>query len=96
MRIMLISGSIILPVVMLYLQKRWLRLRDIFNYVAILATLIFGNVTSLSIYKVLIDKTVFMTSIHAILLNPLFLISGAYMGIYVLYRLLLLTMEEQQ
>lgn len=96
MRIILVSGSIILPIGMIYLHKRWLRLRDIFNYVAILATLIFGNVTSLSIYKVLIDKTVFMTSIHAILLNPFFLISGAYMGIYVLYRLLLLTMEEQQ
>ncbi|EEL71192.1 hypothetical protein bcere0026_18700 [Bacillus mycoides] len=29
-----------------------------------------------------------MTSIHGILLNPLFLLAGAYIGIYTLYLIL--------
>ncbi|WP_238591036.1 hypothetical protein [Oceanobacillus picturae] len=40
------------------------------------------------------ENTVFMTTIHAILLNPLFLVAGGYIGIYTAYRLLLLTRKE--
>src|SRR5699024_2846286 len=95
MKVMLIAGSIILPLIMFYSQKHWLRLRFIYNFVAIIAALVFGNIASLSIYKIIKDKTVFMTSIHAIFLNPFFLIAGSYIGIYALYRLLLLSLEEQ-
>jgi len=94
MKTILIAGSFIAPLIMFYSQKRWKRLRLIYNLVTIIAVLVFGNIASLSIYKIIIDKTVFMTSIHAVFLNPFFLISGSYIGIYVLYRLLLLTMEE--
>jgi len=90
MKIIIIAGSIILPVVMLYLQSRWRYLRLIFNVVAYLALLVFGNIASLSIYKIIKSKTVFMTDIHAIFLNPLFLITGTYIGIYALYQLLLI------
>jgi len=93
---MLIVGSIALPLIMFYSQKYWVRLRLIYNLFAIIAGLVFGNIASLSIYKIIKDKTVFMTAIHAIFLNPFFLIAGSYIGIYVLYRLLLLSMEEQQ
>jgi|SRR5690625_4582616 len=95
-RIMLIVGSIVLPILMFYLQKHWVRLRGIYNLIAIIAVLAFGNIASLSIYKIIKDGTVFMTAIHGIFLNPFFLIAGSYIGLYVLYRLLLLCMGEQQ
>ncbi|WP_164214947.1 transposase [Virgibacillus sp. YIM 98842] len=95
MRIMLIAGSFILPLIMFYTQKRWLRLRIIYNAAAIVAVLVFGNISSLSIYQIIKDDTVFMTAIHGIFLNPFFLVAGSYIGIYILYRLLLLCMVEQ-
>lgn len=95
MKTILIAGSIIFPLIMFYSLKFWIRLRLIYNVVAIIAALVFGNIASLSIYKIIKDKTVFMTAIHAVFLNPIFLIAGSYIGIYVLYRLLLLSMEEQ-
>ncbi|WP_026907419.1 hypothetical protein [Paucisalibacillus globulus] len=96
MKAILITGSIVLPLIMFYSQKTWTRLRLIYNLVTIIALLVFGNIASLSVYQIIKDKTVFMTAIHAIFLNPLFLISGAYIGIYVLYRMLLLSIEEKQ
>lgn len=92
---MMVAGSIIVPIVMFYVQKYWVW-RLIFNCLSILAVLVFGNIASLSIYKVIIENAVFMTNIHGVFLNPFFLISGAYLGVYVLYRLSLLTMEERQ
>jgi len=55
---------------------------------AYLALYVLGTIISINIYDVLIQDLVFMTSIHGILLNPFFLISGAYIGIYTLYLLL--------
>ncbi|KYG32614.1 hypothetical protein [Bacillus gaemokensis] len=49
---------------------------------------ILGTVIALNIYDVLVHGLVYMTTIHGILLNPLFLITGAYVGIYALYFLL--------
>lgn len=94
MKILLIAGSIILPLIMLYTQHHWFRLRIIYDAAAIIALLIFGNIASLSIYQIIIDNTVFMTEIHAIFLNPYFLISGSYIGVYILYQLLLIFSED--
>src|SRR5690625_7039195 len=96
MKIILIAGSVGLPIAMLYSQKLWTRIKFIYNAISIIALLIFGNIASLSIYKIIKDGTVFMTAIHGIFLNPFFLIAGSYIGLYVLYRLLLLCMGEQQ
>jgi hypothetical protein len=79
---------------MFYLQKKWIRFRLIFNLGAIIATLLFGNIASLSIYQIIKDNTVLMTNIHAVFLNPYFLIAGSYLGVYILYRLLILTEKE--
>lgn len=95
MKIILLLGSIILPLLMYYTQRRWLSLRFIYNLIAILALLVFGNIASLSVYTIIKENAVFMTSIHAVFLDPFFLITGSYIGVYVLYRLLLL-LEEQK
>jgi len=80
---------------MLLLQKKSKIARTAFNVLAVLATIIFGGIASTSIYQIIVDNAVFMTTIHAIFLNPLFLVTGAYIGVYMLYRFLLWTWEEK-
>lgn len=94
MKIVLVAGSIIIPLFMLYVQHRWMKLRTLFNVLMLISTLIFANIASLSVCQVISDRTVFMTAIHAVFLNPFFLITGAYIGLYTLYRLMLLCKEE--
>lgn len=95
MKVLLILASIILPIAMFILQKIWLKARFVFNSIAIISMLTFGNIASLSIYEILKDKTVFMTNIHSVFLNPLFLVTGGYLGIYLLYRLIILSLENE-
>jgi hypothetical protein len=90
----LIFGSIFTPILMFFLQKALPKLRLFFNISAFVSALVFGNISSLAIYEIIKDKTVFMTNIHSIFLNPLFLITGSYLGVYIIYRLALWTLEE--
>ncbi|WP_246596315.1 transposase [Bacillus alkalicola] len=70
---------------MVLLQRKWGRLCLIYHIIALLSILIFGNIAAIAIYSILRDNTVFMTNIHGIFLNPFFLISGVYIGIYIVY-----------
>ncbi|MEK5332612.1 MULTISPECIES: transposase [unclassified Lysinibacillus] len=91
---LLVVSSIIVPFVMLLLQKKSKIVRLLFNVLAVFAMLVFGGIASTSIYQIIVDNAVFMTTIHAIFLNPLFLVSGAYIGVFIIYRLMLLTWHE--
>ncbi|MDR6125132.1 hypothetical protein QFZ87_004729 [Bacillus sp. SLBN-46] len=94
MKFILILGSILAPLLLVILQKVQPKLRLLCNIVAILSALVFGNISSLAIYEIIKDDTVFMTNIHSIFLNPLFLLTGAYLGIYFIYRMVIWTLEE--
>lgn len=74
----------------------WHILKSVYNLLSIFALLIFGNIAALSIYQVIRDGIVYTTTIHGIFLNPYFLIAGSYIGIYILYRVFLLSMKEHQ
>ena len=95
MKILLVIASISFPIIMFYLQNKNIKFRIIFNVTAIISAIIFGNIASTSIFQILIDNAVFMTAIHGIFLNPFFLITGAYLGVFIVYRLLILTMAER-
>lgn len=95
MKVLLVITSIALPIVMFYLQNQWKNSQIIFNSMAVISIIIFGNIAAISIYQIIVDDKVFMTTIHAIFLNPFFLITGAYLGLYILYRLLILTANEK-
>ena len=95
MKILLVIASISFPIIMFYLQNKNIKFRIIFNITAIISAIIFGNIASTSIFQILIDNAVFMTAIHGIFLNPFFLITGAYLGVFIVYRLLILTMDER-
>ncbi|WP_461176656.1 transposase [Virgibacillus ainsalahensis] len=94
MNTLLVLVSLLLPLTMIFLRKKWDRLHFIFNLTALISTFVFGNIASLSIYQITKDKTVFMTNIHAIFLNPLFLITGSYLGIYILYQMMNKTLKK--
>ncbi len=95
MKILLVLGSVIGPLIMYFLSRKKL-FRLAIHVLAILSALIFGNIASLSIYQIIVDDAVFMTTIHGIFLNPLFLITGAYLGVYLLFRLLVLSLNEKK
>lgn len=94
LKLLLVASSIVIPAVMVYLKSKSKRLQMIFNVVAVLSTIIFGSIASTSIYQIIRDDKVFMTTIHGIFLNPLFLMTGGYLGVFVIYRLLLLVFDE--
>ncbi|MGE7921452.1 transposase [Viridibacillus sp. NPDC093762] len=95
MKILLVLSSIVFPIIMVYLQNKNKIFLMIFNMIAVISTLIFGSIASTSIYQIIVDNAVFMTAIHKVFLNPLFLITGAYLGIYILYRLMIITLDER-
>ncbi|WP_047985891.1 hypothetical protein [Ornithinibacillus californiensis] len=96
MEFLLIAGIIILPVVMLWIVNIWGNFRSFFNVTAVLSAMIFGIISSISVHEVIVNQTVMMTTIHAIFLNPFFIISGSYLGLYLLYRLLIILFKEKE
>ncbi|MGX2959361.1 transposase [Peribacillus sp. JNUCC 23] len=95
MKILLVVSSIAFPIIMVFLQNHRKIFRIIFNIIAVISTSIFGNIAATSIYQILIDNAVFMTTIHGIFLNPYFLITGSYLGVFIIYRLMVLTLDER-
>lgn len=94
MKILLVASSIVVPIVMLYLKHTSDKFKMVFNIVAVISTIIFGSIISTSIYQIIADDAVFMTTIHAIFLNPVFLLTGAYLGVFTIYKIMVLTLEE--
>ncbi|MCI1592304.1 MULTISPECIES: hypothetical protein [Heyndrickxia] len=88
-------ASVIVPIIMYILQHYWRMLRLLFNSIALLSFLIFGNIAAYSILNVIKDNTVFMTTIHSVFLNVYFLLTGAYIGVYILYQVLFLIFKER-
>lgn len=80
---------------MLFLKMKSAKFNLVFNIVALFSIIIFGNIASTSIYQIIIDDAVFMTTIHALFLNLDFMVTGAYLGVFVIYRLMILTLNER-
>ena len=95
MKILLVISSIVVPLIMVLLRKKISKSALVFNILAVIFVIIFGSIASTSIYQIIIDDSVFMTKIHGLFLNELFLISGAYIGVFTIYRLMILTLNEK-
>lgn len=94
MKLLLITGSIIVPFLMVYIQYRWKGTRTLFSILMLICIIIAGDIAALSIWQVIKDNALFMTHIHGIFLNPLFIVTGAYIGVYTIYLIVLLIGEE--
>ena len=95
LKFLLVVATVVVPAILLFLSLKSKKVQMIFNIVAVISTIIFGSITSTSIYQILIDDEVFMTTIHAIFLNPAFLVTGGYLGAFVIYRLMMLSLHER-
>lgn len=95
MKFLLVLAIIVTPVIMYVLQNKSSQFRIMINILSVVSIIIFGSIAATSIYQIIIDNAVFMTTIHAIFLNPFFLITGAYLGIYTITRLIIITMNEK-
>ncbi|OAS18889.1 hypothetical protein [Paenibacillus oryzisoli] len=88
MSIIIVIFVILIPLVML--ASAWLlqSIKHIFTGAAVLCAYIFGAISSTNVYQILQDDTVFMTNIHVVFTNKLFLFTGGYLGAYGIYMLL--------
>ncbi|GAE34861.1 hypothetical protein [Halalkalibacter akibai] len=86
MNVFILVAIIFVPLGMWLLQVRWNQAGSLFTAFSILSLTIFGYITAEAIYTILKANEVFMTTIHGIFLKPLFLITGSYLGLYLLYR----------
>ncbi|MDQ0901578.1 MULTISPECIES: transposase [unclassified Paenibacillus] len=94
MSIIIVVLSILIPISMLISAWLFTMCRIIYHMLAVGCAYVFGIISVLAIYEILRDETVFMTNIHGIFQNVLFLLSGAFLGCYGIYTLLRWTLKE--
>jgi hypothetical protein len=88
MKLLILIGSLAIPLAMTVLKRKWPKISFYLNLFAVISALVFGNIAAFAIYEIIKDKTVFMTNVHGVFLNPLFLLTGAYLGVYLIYVLI--------
>lgn len=79
---------LIIPTILLLLARQSIFIEKIFSLIAVISVFTFGSITMSAVYQILDNQTVFMTSIHAVFLEPFFLVSGGYLLFFFAYRLL--------
>ncbi|MFD2171823.1 hypothetical protein [Tumebacillus lipolyticus] len=94
MRLLLIAGIILLPLVLFALRNA--RIARLFDLLAAVAALLFLITSGLSVLEIKQMNTEFTTHIHQIFNNLIFLSAAGYIGIYSVYRLLGCTFPARQ
>lgn len=94
MKWLILLSSFAIPIVMVIMQSIWGVFHHVFNLLALVAVLVFGNIAAFKVYEIIRDDAVFMTTIHGLFLHPMFLIATSYLGIYLLYKLLVGSFAE--
>ncbi len=62
---------VVIPVCMSLLAHKSLIIEKLFSFIATLSFLMTASIISFAIYEVVVEGTVFMTSIHAIFFKPI-------------------------
>ncbi|BFH15235.1 transposase [Paenibacillus melissococcoides] len=88
MKIVLIAALIAVPFVMAWLAHRNRALATAFHLLALLSFFVAGSIFASVMYEVVKQGTQLTSQIHAVFLYRSFLIAGAYVGLYIPYRLL--------
>ncbi|WP_442603394.1 transposase [Paenibacillus sp. KN14-4R] len=78
-------GALIVPFIMQMTARRYRFCRQLYAWLGFLFLWLVSIIAANGVYEVVRDQTVFMTNIHGLFLNPWFLISSAYTGMYALY-----------
>jgi hypothetical protein len=88
MAFLLVVGIFILPVLMLLTERLVQYARITMDLLAVVCAICFGIITALSVYDIRRHHTIFMTDIHKVFDNWLYLITGSYLGLYGIARLI--------
>ena len=84
----LLAAALLGGVLLTWLRHAYRGAKWLLDMLAAAAYLLFFSEAAHAVLKTLLDDTVFMTQVHEVLLSPLFLISGGYLGPYGLSLLL--------
>ncbi len=93
MNVFIMVTIIVLPSLMVYLQQKSDKMRLIFNALGVVSAILFGYIAATSITQIILEGVVFMTTIHAVFLNPIFLITGAYLGLFFIQYMINITIH---
>ncbi|MBP1993318.1 transposase [Paenibacillus eucommiae] len=94
MTILIFLSAVAIPFLLLLLAWGMPAMKLLIDGIAVLSGYVFVIITALAVYQIIRDNTVFMTNIHNVFNNPAFLASGAYLGNYGLYKLLLMFFKQ--
>lgn len=94
MQLLLIVGAIVVPILMFVLRQR--SVAAIFDLVAALSVLLANIAAGLAVLEIKQENTEFTTHVHQIFMDPLFLVTTGYIGVYSVYRLLVATSRTWQ
>ncbi|WP_407869290.1 transposase [Paenibacillus sp. P36] len=98
MSIMIILILLLIPACMLVGSWMFISCRIWFHILAMVSAYVFGIISALAVNDILRDDTVFMTNIHGVFNNQLFLLSGGYLGcygIYLMWKRLLIEIRKE-
>ncbi len=93
MNVFIIVTIIVIPALMVYLQQKSDKMRLVFNALGVVSTILFGYIAATSITQIILEDMVFMTTIHAVFLNPIFLLTGAYLGLFFIQYMIDITIH---
>jgi len=88
LEIIMIAVFIAVPFIMLALAAYVRPIRLVFHALALLSFYSAGSVLALAVYRTVLHGTVLTTNVHTILMDPWLLFPGAYLGLYIPYRML--------
>lgn len=95
MKIIIVISSFLFPLLMYFSQRNRPQLRWLYHIIALIALVVVGNITALKIYEVLKNEAVYSFQIHSIFQNLIFLITSAYLGVYLIFLLLLVSSQNE-
>ncbi|MFD2612347.1 hypothetical protein [Paenibacillus gansuensis] len=80
--------AIVIPAAFLLLRAMWKPAAAWLHYLAAASLYTAGVIAAGTVYDILQHHEVFMTTVHRIFLNPLFLGAAGYLGVYAIHLLL--------
>ncbi|WKT78913.1 transposase [Lysinibacillus fusiformis] len=93
MNVFIMVTIIVIPALMVYLQQKSDKVRLVFNALGVVSAILFGYIAATSITQIILEDVVFMTTIHAVFLNPIFLLTGAYLGLFFIQYMIDITIR---
>lgn len=93
-QLLLIVGAILVPILMFMVRHR--PVAAVFDLLAALSVLLANIAAGLAVLEIKQENTEFTTHVHEIFMDPLFLVTTGYVGLYSVYRLLVATSRTWQ